>query len=55
MIRALDGIGQGASVAEVGRVLFGDHGDPRRSAQRALLRAREISVKGYRELLLLAP
>jgi hypothetical protein len=50
-LRLLDGHSNGASIAEMGQVLFGDKGDPIRSARLALRMAQRIVAARYRELL----
>lgn len=55
LIRLLDAKTQGASIGEMGRTLFPEVSDTRRSAKQALRRAEELSREGYRDLLLHSP
>ncbi|HEY0511488.1 MAG TPA: DUF6499 domain-containing protein [Thermoanaerobaculia bacterium] len=52
-LRLLDAERAGTSLGEMGRRLFKNHGDNRKSAKNALQQARWMSEAGYRELLLM--
>lgn len=52
-LRILDARLSGTSIAEIGRTLFGDKADSRKSAKGALKKASELADGGYRDLLLL--
>jgi hypothetical protein len=53
-LRLLDAERAGASLGEMGRQLFKDHGDQRNSAKEALQNAKRMTESGYRDLLLRA-
>lgn len=53
--RLLDAELAGATIGKIGRALFSDKADPRRSVTKARDTARYMAKEGYRELLLLAP
>lgn len=50
-LRLLDAKLAGASIGEMGRVVFADTSDQRGNAQNALRRARDFAESGYRQLL----
>ena len=49
-LRLLDGKAAGASIAEMGRVIYDENLDPRKSAQDALRRAKAMANGKYRQL-----
>lgn len=53
-LRLLDASEAGESIREIGRVLFSDKADARRTAQKMLLTAQAMVAERYQDLLLLA-
>ena len=52
-LQLLDAAIAGASIGEMGRRLFAEFGDPRKSASYALRTATDLADDGYRDLLLM--